>query len=304
MTLLDQVLDMDNLTRAWDAVADNAGISGADNTSIIRWRRNWEERLIHLSHAVRCRTYQPIKLRLRRIPKRRHPGTRTLRIPSVTDRVLQRAVSQVLLPFYESRFLDCSYGYRPHRGLKQAIQQIILLRENGLRYILNADIESFFDSVDHELLMRFLQFDLPDESLLPIISKWLEIGATSIQRTIGIPQGSPFSPLLANIYLHRFDLSMQANHISMVRYADDFTIFCKNQERAKDAQHIVANALGGLALKLEPTKTFVSSFDQGFEFLGVRFINNTYSYTWEDKKIRVEGDKVDWLFLKYGSGYE
>lgn len=304
MTLLDLVLDLENLTRAWDAVADNAGISGTDNVSIVRWRRNWEERLIDLARAVRCNCYQPHKLRTRKIPKRRRAGYRVLRIPTVTDRVLQRACAQVLMPMYESCFLDTSFGYRPGRGLREAVQKIITLRENGYSFALSADIDAFFDTVDHELLLRFLQNDLPDESLLYLIQSWLAIGAASDVRTVGIPQGSPISPLLANIYLHRFDLSMRVNGLNLVRYADDFVIlFCHVDEKEK-VFNIVENALLALALKLEPLKTFMTSFEEGFTFLGVRFYRDEYSYTWEDKEISVSGDEVDWLFSKYGGGYE
>lgn len=303
MALLDLVLDLRNLTRAWDAVADNGGISGTDDVSIVRWRRNWEERLIDLTRAVRCNQYKPHQLRTRKIPKRGHAGVRVLRIPTVTDRVLQRACAQVLVPLYESCFLDSSFGYRPRRGLREAVQQIIILRENGCSLVLSADIDAFFDTVDHELLLRFLQNDLPDESLLYLIQSWLSIGAASATRTVGIPQGSPISPLLANIYLHRFDLSMHVNGLDLVRYADDFVILYCHADESEKINRIVENALLALGLKLEPSKTFMTSFEQGFTFLGVRFYRDEYSYTWEDKEICVSGDEVDWLFSKYGGGY-
>ncbi len=304
MTLLDLVLDMRNLTCAWDAVADNAGIAGSDDISIIRWRRNWEERLIDLARAVRCNHYKPHQLRTRKVPKRGQGGYRILRIPTVTDRVLQRACAQVLMPLYESCFLDCSYGYRPKRGLREAVQQIIILRENGCSLVLSADIDAFFDTVDHELLLRFLHTDLPDESLLHLIQSWLSIGAVSARQTIGIPQGSPISPLLANIYLHRFDLSMRSNGLNLIRYADDFVILFSHADDSEKIHRIVEDALLALGLRLEPSKTFMTSFEQGFTFLGVRFYRDEYCYTWEDKEICVSGDEVDWLFTKYGGEYE
>ena len=303
MTLLDEVLELRNLTCAWDTVAENDGIPGTDAISIVRWRRNWEERLVNLAQSVRCNHYYPHKLRVRRIPKRNNRGFRTLRIPTVTDRVLQRACSQILMPFFEPKFLDCSFGYRPGIGLRDAVQKIIVLRENEQHYVLNADIDAFFDSVDHELLLRFLQDDLPDESLLPLIERWMHIGSTSVKRTLGIPQGSPLSPLLANIYLHRFDLSMCANRLNLVRYADDFVILCESSSQAERSKEVVKIALTELELQLEPSKTFLSSFEEGFEFLGVWFERDEYSYKWKDKKITVTGDEVDYLFSKYGGGY-
>lgn len=302
--LIHQVLEFDNLRLSWENVAQNDGIAGVDNISIRKWQRNWEERLVNLAKSVRNNSYHPKKLRVRKIPKHNTAGVRVLHIPTVTDRVLQRAVSQVLMPYYEPLFLDCSCGYRPNRGLRNAVQQILVLRENGYQYVLDADIDAFFDSVDHELLLRFVQADLPDESLLALINSWLEVGAKSTSLSIGIPQGSPLSPLLANIYLHRFDLSMRVNQLKVVRYADDFCIFCPTSEEVHDARKIVEKALECLSLKLEPTKTFTTSFTQGFDFLGVHFEEGTYRYTWEDKEILVKGDQVDWLFSKYGGGYD
>jgi group II intron reverse transcriptase/maturase len=304
MTMIQDVLNMNNLRLAWEAVAENQGIPGVDDITINQWRRNWEERLVNLARSVRNNTYHPKKLRLRSIPKRNHSGERTLRIPTLTDRVLQRAVSQVMMPFYEPMFLDCSFGYRPHRGLKNAVECILILRENGFQHILSADIDAFFDSVDHELLLRFLQSDLPDESLLPLISIWLEGGATLPNHSKGIPQGSPLSPLLANIYLHRFDLSMYRGHTNIVRYADDFVVCCKDKIQVERSRTLVENALNSLSLRLEPTKTSITCFEKGFDFLGVHFFRDTYSYTWEDKEIKVKGDEVDWLFSTYGGEYD
>jgi RNA-directed DNA polymerase len=301
--LIYDVLNMDNLIRAWEAVSDNNGIPGVDDISIKKWRRNWEERLIELAKNVRKNTYHPKRLRMRTIPKKTPPFFRILRIPTVTDRVLQRAVSQVLMPIYELIFLDFSFGYRPNRGLINAVERILVLRENGYREVLSADIDGFFDSVDHELLLRFLQSDLPDESLIPMINEWLEISAISKNGSSGIPQGSPLSPVLANVFLHRFDLLMAANNVEIVRYADDFVVLCKTHERITEALTIVQSALKSLSLFLEPKKTALTNFDEGFTFLGVYFIQDTYQYTWEDKRIKVSGNEVDWLFSKYGSSY-
>jgi len=303
MSLLKQAVQAENLRRAWEAVAENGGMPGVDDVSLWAWRRNWEERRTGLARAVRTNTYTPRPLRLRQIPKR-SGGTRTLRIPTITDRVLQRAVLQVLSDIYEPRFLDCSYGYRPRRSLRSAVAQIILQRENGLRWVLDADIDAFFDQVDHELLLRFLQNDLPDESLLALISRWLEAARAQPCASRGIAQGSPLSPLLANVYLHRLDLALTRRGRRLVRYADDFVVFARTQPAAQNLQTEVAADLAGLRLHLEPQKTRIASFDEGFTFLGVHFREDTYSFTWEGKEVCVAGAQAGWLWGQYFPEYE
>ena len=133
-SLLDKALTPENLRKAWEAVAANDALPGVDSLSIRHWRRNWEERLVNLAGAVRSHTYQPHKLRLRRIPKRNWREWRLLRIPTVTDRVLQRAVLQALYPVFEPHFLRCSFGYRPQHSLKQAVERILVLRENAMTF--------------------------------------------------------------------------------------------------------------------------------------------------------------------------
>jgi group II intron reverse transcriptase/maturase len=207
-TLLDRALLLDNMRRAWNEVDENQGVGGIDRVSLQVWRRNYEERLMQLISQVRTNTYKPRKLRLRRIPKKIPGETRTLRIPTIDDRVLQRAFLNVLQPVFERRFLDCSYGYRWKRSVRNAVERILVLRENDRRWVLDADIDEFFGSVDHKLLLEFLQKDLPDDSLLPWIRRWLALGCPAPGCRTGIPLGSPLSPLWANIFLHRLDLAI------------------------------------------------------------------------------------------------
>ena len=303
-SLLEQALEMKNLRTAWEEIAENKGVPGVDGISILVWRRTWEERLVNLAGSVRANTYAPKKLRLRRIPKRNRREFRTLRIPALADRVLQRAVLQVLYPVFEPRFLDCSYGYRPGRGLADAVQRILVLRENEYRHVLDADIDEFFDSVDYTLLLDFLRHDLPDDSLLPLITRWLELGCTSPAKALGIPLGSPLSPLWANVILHRLDVAVARQGWQMVRYADDFVAFAESQPEIEKAYAGVEKILAGLRLRYEPSKTRLTSFEQGFDFIGVHFQGDEYSYIYMDKEIKVSGDEVDWLFSRFGPEYE
>lgn len=303
MTLLRRAVALGNLSRAWEEVAENKGIPGVDNVSIKRWRRNREERIHTLARQVLTGTYRPRKLRLRRIPKKTPGEWRQLRIPTVTDRVLQRAVLQVLYPIYEPRFLDCSYGYRPGRSLADAVQRIILLRVNEYEHVLDADIDDFFNQVDHAILLDFLRRDLPDQSLLGLIRAWLKIGRSSRTEARGIPMGSPLSPLLANVYLHRMDVSIQELGYPLVRYADDFLVFAETEAGIRLAYRYVEKALARLKLVYEPAKTRLTTFEDGFTFVGVWFQGDSYEYEWEGKRIEVSGEEVDWLFSRYGPEY-
>ncbi len=302
-TLLKRTLRMKNLRHAWKEVAENNGMPGVDNISIQRWRRNWEERLHNLAESVLNGSYQPGKLRVRYIPKKKPGEWRELRIPTVTDRVLQRALLQTCYPIFERRFLDSSCGYRPKRGLKQAVERILVIRTNDYRYILDADIDDFFNQVDHALLMKFLKKDLPDNSLLNLITSWLKVSRVKPEIASGIPMGSPFSPLLANIYLHRLDQGIQECGYESVRYADDLLVFTSTQAELEEAYQDVEVMLKRLKLIYEPSKTNLTSFEEGFEFVGVFFEGDSYEYIWQNKRIEVHGDEVDWLFSHYGPDY-
>jgi group II intron reverse transcriptase/maturase len=297
--LLDQALELSNLHQAWEAIEANQGVPGVDGVSLQAWRRTWEERIHLLILKVRSNSYQPGKLRRRKIPKRTPGEYRLLRMPTITDRVLQRAVLQVLHPVFEGKFLESSFGYRPNRGLAQAVQRILVLRENGYRWLLDADIDEFFDHVDHALLLRFLEADLPDPSLLPLIRPWLALSCDNPQAPLGIPLGSPLSPLWANVVLHRLDCSVARRGWPMVRYADDFIVFTESADLLPEITRAVGKMLASLKLRFEPSKTRPASFTEGFDFLGVHFEGDEYRFTYLDKEIAGRGKRVDWLYGRY-----
>lgn len=304
LSLLYQATALDNLRTAWNEVADNKGIPGVDRISVRKWRRNWEERLVQLSQEVRSNTYKPKPLRKRRIPKRDRREWRQLRIPTITDRVIQRAVLEVLYPIYESIFLDCSFGYRPARGLQDAVERILVLRVNDYTWVLDADIDDYFNQVDHALLLEFLRLDLPDQSLMQLFKRWLDIGKTNSNEARGIPMGSPISPLFANVFLHRLDKIILESGYQLVRYADDFLVFAENESQIQRGYKEVERHLSDLCLQYEPRKTRLTSFEEGFQFIGVWFQGDTYEYEWESKRIEVQGGQVDWLFSRYGPDYD
>jgi group II intron reverse transcriptase/maturase len=282
---------------AWEEVASQGGAPGVDGVSVKRWRRRWEERLVNLARSVKANTYHPQPLRRFSRPKD-SGGYRHFAIPTVTDRVLQRAVLRVLDDGFERVFLDCSYGYRPGRSVADAVRQIVLLRVNGFRWVLDADIDECFDSLDHELTQRFFEQHVKDPIVRRLIGQWLEIGRRDPDVPKGIALGAVVSPLLCNVYLHRLDVRLTELGYREIRYADDFCVFCESQEKAREAWSDTAAILGELRLALEPNKTAIASFDDGFDYLGVWFERDVYSYQWRDKRIEVEGG-FDWLFYDY-----
>jgi retron-type reverse transcriptase len=176
--LLERILAPANLAAAWEAVAANAGMPGVDRMAIGRFARNWEERTLALAAAVRADRYRPSRLRVRFIPKR-DGGQRRISIPTVADRVLQRASLEILLPHFDRKFLACSYGYRPKRGVAQAVAAVIRYRDRGL---LEADIDDCFGSLDHEILRELL-----GQEVKAADPKGLgkPLGSTMISRMIG-----------------------------------------------------------------------------------------------------------------------
>lgn len=294
---IERILTLDNLRAAWEEVAENRGAPGVDNVSTRRWRRTWEERLVELARAVRGNTYKPSPLRRFSQPKK-SGGYRHYAIPTITDRVLQRAVLRVLDDHFERRFLDCSYGYRPGRSLAGAVREIVILRENGYRWVLDGDVDECFDSLDHALMRQFFEREIDDPIVRRLVQQWLDVGRYTPDAAKGIALGAVISPLLCNVYLHHLDLRLTELGYRLVRYADDFCVFCESEARAQQARQDTEAILQSLRLKLEPNKTRVTTFDAGFLYLGVWFEGDAYSYQWKDKRIEVQGE-FDWLFYDY-----
>ena len=300
--MIAQILAWYNLRDAWNDVQARKGAAGSDDVSVKRWGRNWEERLANLRRAVMTNTYQPAPLERYTIPKK-SGGRRHLTNLTVTDKVLQRATLNVLDDLFDPLFLPCSYGYRKGRSVADAVEAICAHRDAGFVWVLDADIDECFDSLDHGLVMRFVQEQVDDPITLRLIESWLRIGRRDPDLARGIPMGATISPLLCNLYLHHLDLALVGLGYIVVRYADDFVALCRTEEKAHVARSDTAAILQPLKLQLEPTKTTVTSFDAGFDYLGVHFERDEYSYLWAGKRITVAGDFPDFLFA-YGPGYE
>ena len=300
--MIEQILAWHNLEDAWNDVRSHKGAAGIDGVSVKRWGRKWEERLVELRRAVMANTYEPAPLKRYRVPKK-SGGYRHLANLTVTDKVLQRAVLNVLDRAFDPMFLPCSYGYRKGRSAADAVEAICAHRDAGFTWVLDADIDECFDSLDHRLLERFLRETVDDPIVLRLIASWLRAGRRDPDVARGIPLGAVISPLLCNVYLHRLDLALVSLGWLVVRYADDFVALCLTEEDAHTARRDAAVVLQCIKLQLEPRKTAVTNFDAGFDYLGVHFERDEYTYEWEGKRITVEGDFPDFLFA-YGPGYE
>jgi len=296
--LLSRALTQDNLRAAYARVAQNKGAPGVDEISIRRFARNWETQIVELRESVRANTYKP--QRLRQFQIRKPPpkiGWRTISICTVRDRILQRAVLNVLEEKLDAQFLDCAFGYRPGRSTQGALDAVLRYRDAGLRWTLDGDIEHFFESLDHTRLLDFLREDVDDVQIIALIEMWLKTGRREKNQAVGTPLGMVISPLLSNVYLHRFDLALTRLGFRLVRYADDFVILGETRAEMEEAQRFVAWALDALRLKLAPAKTRVVSFDQGFDYLGVHFYRDTFTYIKQGKRVRAKARPAKWDFL-------
>jgi RNA-directed DNA polymerase len=283
MTKYDKVFALSNLDAAWKAVLANQGAAGSDGISVKEFSRDADARLRHLSEDLRQKTYRPNPLRRVYLPKS-GGGKRPLGIPTVRDRMVHQALRQVLEPIYEGVFSCRSHGFRPDRGCSTALNVVDRATKQGYTWVVDADIASFFDTVDHEKLLTALNQEIADGSVLRLIRYLLKAGVSlpdvsEIEPTeLGTPQGGPLSPLLANVYLHAFDEAVSEAGYGLVRYADDFVIFTKSESEAEAAlllcQEVLQQRLG---LLLHPEKTRVVSVDEGFEFLGFHYFRDPKS---------------------------
>lgn len=282
-SLMDKVYDLANLQRAWGVVAANRGACGMDGITIQQYAHNAQERLEELSVDLKRKTYRPQAVRRVYIPKS-GGGKRPLGIPTVRDRIVQQALLQILSPIFENTFSKRSHGFRPERGCASALKVVDEAVRHKYTWVVDADIQSFFDTVDHEKLLAAVHEEVTDGSILRLVRQILRAGViqpatAEVEPTErGTPQGGPLSPLLANIYLHPFDKKMEQGRYGLVRYADDFVIFTKSESEAQTALALAQEMLEGeLGLTMHPEKTRIVTVDEGFEFLGFHYYRDPKS---------------------------
>ena len=273
--LFEQVLQRRNLKTAWQRVRANKGAAGIDGMTIdefLSWAKsgNWKRVVSELETG----RYQPSPVRRVEIDKP-DGGIRQLGIPTVTDRVIQQAIAQVLTPIFDPGFSAHSFGFRPGRNGQQAVKQVQSIIKEGRRFAVDVDLSKFFDRVNHDLLMTHLSYKVKDKRLLKLISRYLRAGIIDNQLYIesreGVPQGGPLSPLLANIMLDPLDKELERRGHQFARYADDFTILVKSQRAGERVLRSTAAYLQSrLKLVVNTTKSRVVKTSES-RFLGFTF---------------------------------
>lgn len=236
MELIEQVLNRQNMMRAYTQVKRNKGAAGVDGMAVGELYTYLTNNRKSIETALRNGTYLPQPIRGVEIPKS-NGKMRLLGIPTAVDRLLQQAVGQVLANGFEMEFEDYSYGFRPNRNAQQAVLRAQEYINSGLQDIVDIDLKAFFDEVDHCILLQLLYRRVKCPLTLRLIRKWLRvpilINGKLTKRRKGVPQGSPLSPLLSNIMLNELDRELERKGLKYVRYADDFSIYCKSQYQAR-----------------------------------------------------------------------
>jgi group II intron reverse transcriptase/maturase len=256
---------------AFRAVKRNKGKAGIDRVSIEMFARQLDQNLEALMRDLKRGTFRPRPARRAYIDKG-GGKTRPLGIPTVRDRVAQEVLRRLLSPLFEPLFHDDSYGFRPGRSCHTAMERMLEIWRDGHRHVLDADISGFFDRIPHHVIMRGLTNVVADGNILTLVERFLTAGVMEdgvvLSTTLGTPQGGVLSPLLANIALNFLDWHLDELGYRFVRYADDFVVLCRTERQAREARQAVEQFVEQLGLSLSPEKTHVTTFRQGFAFLG------------------------------------
>ena len=265
-------IDLTRMRRAFQNVKRNRGAAGVDRVSIQMFEANREQNLLALMADLKHGGYHALPLRRAYIPKS-DGKLRPLGIPTVRDRVAQEVVRALLEPIFEPHFSEFSFGFRPGRNAHQALGVVNTAHEAGFKWVVDADIQSFFDNIPHDLILNRVAEGVADGNILRLLREFLSAGVMEDfglrPSASGTPQGGVISPLLANIVLNVLDQRLTRAGYRFVRYADDFVVLCRTHAQAKQALDFVDTTLRQeLGLALSAAKTKVTNFVTGFDFLG------------------------------------
>ena len=296
MKLIDEVLSRDNLNQAFLQVTRNKGASGIDDMTSEEVKDYLKVHGNELISQIKSREYKPLPVRRVEIPKP-NGGVRKLGIPTVIDRIIQQALVQKLTPIFEPTFSEYSYGFRPNRRCQNAIDRALELLNQGYEWIIDLDLEKFFDNVPQDKLIRLVDNMVNDSDITALIHKYLKAGVLINgefeETTVGTPQGGNFSPLLSNIYLNELDKELERRGLHFARYADDCVIFVKTEFSAERVmRNIVTFIETKLKLKVNAEKTHITRPTK-LKYLGFSFIKQ--KDIWE---ARPHQESFKKLFLK------
>lgn len=273
--LMEKILSNDNLNQAFKKVKSNKGAGGVDGMNVDELLSFLKDNGKQLKQQLMDGKYKPNPVRRVEIPKETKGEFRKLGVPTVVDRVFQQAITQVLSPIYEKQFSENSYGFRPCRGAHDALKQCQTNVNDGYVYVVDMDLEKFFDTVCQSKLIEVLSRTIQDGRVISLIHKYLNAGVISkgvFEKTeVGMPQGGPLSPLLSNIMLNELDKELTRRGHRFVRYADDCMIFCKSRKSAeRTLENIIPFIEGKLFLKVNRDKTCVANISK-VRYLGYSF---------------------------------
>ena len=294
--MLERILSNENIERAYKKVYANKGAGGVDGVTTKELAEYMQENWGSIKEQIRTRTYKPQPVLRVEIPKP-NGGVRKLGIPTVMDRVIEQAITQVITPMFEPSFHENSYGFRPNRRCEQAIVRLLELFNDGFVWVVDIDLEKFFDNVPQDKLMSYVGRVIHDGDTESLIRKYLKAGVMNQGEyeptEVGTPQGGNLSPLLSNIMLNELDYELDHRHLNFVRYADDVVIVLKSKAAATRVMYSVTSWIERkLGLKVNATKTKVTPPSK-LKYLGFGF--------WSDKgewKARPHEDSVERLKRK------
>jgi group II intron reverse transcriptase/maturase len=273
--MIEKVVHPYNLQKALEHVIANKGSAGVDGISTKELRKVFAEKKDQLITEIKQGSYQIQPILGIEIPKG-NGKTRLLGVPTTSERVLQQAVSQSIAPLFEPEFKPNSFGFRPNKNARQAVGQARDYIHSGLNHIVDIDLKNFFDEVDHCLVLNLVFQKVKCKTMMQLIRKWLrapiKINGKLLKRRKGVPQGSPLSPLLSNILLHQLDKEMTRRGHKFVRYADDFSIYCKSHNQAKATRVVIEKFLKNkLKLTINKEKSGIRK-PSHFTLLGFGFV--------------------------------